>query len=806
MANTIQIVIKATDDASKVISSVDQRMADFGKSISNLGNKLSVGLTLPFAAAGAAAIKMAMDMEQTTIAFTSMLGSADAAKKHLEALKDFAAKTPFEFTELTQASKRMMAFGFEAEKVVPMLRDIGDATSALGLGSEGINRITRALGQMQAKGKVSGEEMMQITEAGIPGWRYLAEAMGVTTAEVMKMSEQGLIPASKAIDAILAGMRGDFGGMMAAQSKTAAGQLSNLKDSITAVGTSLGEVMLPTVKSAIGLVSALADTLKGMSPEMQQIVVTTGLLAASLGPIMKIGGTLIGNFKMLKDVMIGVGGGALTMLKSVADVAGTLQRVGVTSYTVRDALIRLRASGALLSIELGIIGAGLIAIAKYLEEVGNAARASTDDLIEMSRSGDVFKQAAATTEIITHGQDRLKVALDATHTKIKEGAKDYADYKSSIEATAKAAGYEIDAQGNLIQAIYGTTGRVEKLVQANYALSESSYKADQVSRTQAYGIDLLSSSALRASDAIAQQAQTTADATVQQVDATTRHTEIMRSYSNELLYNVQQYQAQQAAAEAAAAAETVHRASIADSIASVDKLAQSLKDATSAQAIQTIAQGQLDVLKKSFESGKIGAEDFKKATDAVLLTYGLATPKSIALAEAQDKINQAFLSGQLPLDKYIASTAQIPKIAADGKVTLQELTSVGIVPTTAAARDQTTAVDNLTIAWSKVPQNVKTVYTVETKGTVPSGTTGGTTGKGYATGGNFTVPSGYPNDSFPMRVSSGEHVVVTPAGRGGAMPAINITQSFSGAQAQPEQYKAIMYEVITDVIEQAMRQ
>ena len=199
----------------------------------------------------AASIKLGMSMEQTRMAFKTMLGSAEAATKHLEELRAFAAKTPFQFTDLVQASRRLMAFGFEAKKVVPMLRDIGDAVAAMGGSSDIVDRVTLALGQMSAKGKVSAQEMLQLTEAGIPAWRYMAEAIGVSTAEVQKMSEKGLIPADKAIQAILNGMRQDFGGMMAEQSKTAAGQLSNVVDLLTETATTFGEALLPAAKSVI---------------------------------------------------------------------------------------------------------------------------------------------------------------------------------------------------------------------------------------------------------------------------------------------------------------------------------------------------------------------------------------------------------------------------------------------------------------------------------------------------------------------------------------------------------------------------
>lgn len=130
------------------------------------------------------AIDFNSTMEQAQIGFTTMLKSAEDAQAFLREMMNFAARTPFEFPDLLEASRRMMAYGFAANDVLPMLQAVGDATAALGLGAEGIDRIILALGQMRAKGKVTGEEMRQLTEAGIPAWEILAEAMGKSTAEV----------------------------------------------------------------------------------------------------------------------------------------------------------------------------------------------------------------------------------------------------------------------------------------------------------------------------------------------------------------------------------------------------------------------------------------------------------------------------------------------------------------------------------------------------------------------------------------------------------------------------------------------
>ena len=169
-------------------------------------------------------------MEQARIGFTTMLGSAERAQVFLDDMAKFAAKTPFEFPELLDASKRMLAYGFAAEDVLPTMEAVGNATAALGLGAQGIDRIILALGQMRAKGKLSGEEMRQLTEAGIPAWEMLAEAMGKTTAEIMDMQSKGLIPADRAIKMLVEGMNKRFPNMMSQMEDTWEGVTSTIKD------------------------------------------------------------------------------------------------------------------------------------------------------------------------------------------------------------------------------------------------------------------------------------------------------------------------------------------------------------------------------------------------------------------------------------------------------------------------------------------------------------------------------------------------------------------------------------------------
>ena len=183
-----------------------------------------------FQAIASTSISFNAQMEQARIGFTTMLGSAERAEAFLSDMAEFAAKTPFEFPELLDASKRMLAYGFAAEDVLPTMEAVGNASAAVGLGTEGINRIILALGQMRAKGKLSAEEMRQLTETGIPAWEILAEAMNKTTAEIMDMQQKGLIPAHEAIQILIEGMNKRFPDMMKNMENTWEGVTSTIKD------------------------------------------------------------------------------------------------------------------------------------------------------------------------------------------------------------------------------------------------------------------------------------------------------------------------------------------------------------------------------------------------------------------------------------------------------------------------------------------------------------------------------------------------------------------------------------------------
>lgn len=192
------------------------------------------GLERVFSSAGDSLIGFNDTMDRARIGFTQMMGSADAANAMLQDLATFARTTPFQFPELVDNARRLTAMGFAAQDILPTLTAIGDTAAASGQNATlAFDRISLALGQMATRGKVSGEELRQLSEAGVNGIQMLADGFGKSTAEMTSMVEKGLVPADRGLKILIDGMENRAPGAMEKMSTTWGGAVSNIKDSLT---------------------------------------------------------------------------------------------------------------------------------------------------------------------------------------------------------------------------------------------------------------------------------------------------------------------------------------------------------------------------------------------------------------------------------------------------------------------------------------------------------------------------------------------------------------------------------------------
>ncbi|WP_417848367.1 tape measure protein [Thalassoglobus sp.] len=183
-------------------------------------------------------LKLAASNEQTMVSFKVLTGSAEQATKTLGELRSFAASTPFQFPEISDSAKKLIAFGFSADEVTGELRKLGDISAGLNIPLSDLSDI---YGKARVSGRLFMEDINQLAGRGIPIQEELAKQFGVSAEKVRDLVSSGKVNFTHLQTAIsnLTGEGGKFSGLMAAQSQTLGGVWSTLKDNI---GIALGEI------------------------------------------------------------------------------------------------------------------------------------------------------------------------------------------------------------------------------------------------------------------------------------------------------------------------------------------------------------------------------------------------------------------------------------------------------------------------------------------------------------------------------------------------------------------------------------
>lgn len=204
------------------------------------------------------------ELETQTRSLKVLTGSLGNAQKIIKELQQFGAVTPFTSTELIETAKRLKAFGFETEKIVDVTKRLGDIAGATGADLGGI---ATAFGQIQAKGRLQGEELLQLQERGVDLQGTLRKEYGLTADEFQKALSQGRIGADAVTFALekLTEQGGKYAEGAFAQSDTLSGKLSTLQDNIDNLARTLGNVLSPAIKGildqAIGSLNAINQLL-----------------------------------------------------------------------------------------------------------------------------------------------------------------------------------------------------------------------------------------------------------------------------------------------------------------------------------------------------------------------------------------------------------------------------------------------------------------------------------------------------------------------------------------------------------------
>lgn len=319
-----------------------------------------------------AAVNAAAEMETLKVALNGVFGSE--AEAGFEKIAEFAAKTPFTVQTATNSVIKLGSAlkGLTIEGGLAITEQIAGAAAAIGASDDAINRVTLAFTQIAAVGKLTADNIRQITEA-LPNvsqgaiFENLAEGLGVSTAQAKKFSQEGLVPSEEGLKAIIKSLNEVPGaaGALEKQSQTFSGLLSTLKDNSTQLLAALGTPLLAVLKPVLSIVSRFLGLL------------TTGLKV------------IIEDAKNLPDNIRKIG----ERFKVVGDILETLgdafRKVSEKAREFIDFLKDLPLLGSALNAISGAFGG----VGGAAEDAGNKMEASLQKALDAA--GPVSRALAA---------------------------------------------------------------------------------------------------------------------------------------------------------------------------------------------------------------------------------------------------------------------------------------------------------------------------------------------------------------------------------------------------------------------------
>ena len=330
----------------KELGKVERSMSRFGSKMQNVGTTLTQSLTLPIIGLGAASLKSFADMEKLQNGLIAIMGSSQEAGIEMEKLRKVAENPGLALPEVVKASASLQSVGMNADAARETITQFGNAVARAGGGAEQFDGVVLALSQISAVGKVTQEDLNQIKERLPEFARVMKDEFGVVTAEAINklgISAEDFITRSVSALGELERAKGGLGNAF-----------DNLKDNVGASLAELGKV-INTSLNVEGVFIALSDKInylvegfKGLKPEVQSFIVSTGLIVASIGPAIFIVGKLISTF------------GAL---------AGTAKIISENFKALKDVVIKtfttILANPAILGVTLAIAAVGAIALYVY---------------------------------------------------------------------------------------------------------------------------------------------------------------------------------------------------------------------------------------------------------------------------------------------------------------------------------------------------------------------------------------------------------------------------------------------------------
>lgn len=358
------------------------------QAMSNMGKKLLGGYSIKEFLSSMIRVRGEFQSMQTAI--ETMVGK-DMAGQLIPQIKELAKISPLTMSDMVGAEKMMLGFNIQAEDTIKYLKAISDIS--MGESSK-FNSLTLAFSQMSAAGKLMGQDLNQMINAGFNPLQIISEKTGKSIATLKDEMSKGAVSAEMVqqafIDATSAG--GKFYNMSENASKTINGQLSMMQDALDSVFNELGTKSESVIMDGIQMTTSLIQNYETVGKILAGLVVTYGTYRTAV------------------------------MLVTAAESKHTLVEIGLTNA-------RLLARKAQLALNAAMLTNPYVLLATAVVGLGAAMWALSDSTTSAER------------------------ALDSYNKKIEKLDTDEEDRKRTLEGLVSTINSEVEAETTKLKAL-----------------------------------------------------------------------------------------------------------------------------------------------------------------------------------------------------------------------------------------------------------------------------------------------------------------------------------------------------------------
>ena len=270
---------EASKDSVGSLSRIDSSSQNLSFSITKLIGML--GGTYALKSLYNQMVAIRSQFQAADVAIQTMLGSKEKADALLMQVREYAKISPLEFGDITAATKMMVGFNIEAEKVPRYIQAIGDISMG---NKQNFNSLTLAFSQMSATGKLMGQDLLQMINAGFNPLTEMANQTGKSVSQLKEEMSKGAISAEMVQEAFIKATSegGKFFQMSEKGSQTIQGQLSMMQDAIDAAFNEVGQKTEGIIMTSIQTTTKLIENYDKIGRVLEGLVVTYGAYRAAI--------------------------------------------------------------------------------------------------------------------------------------------------------------------------------------------------------------------------------------------------------------------------------------------------------------------------------------------------------------------------------------------------------------------------------------------------------------------------------------------------------------------------------------------